>query len=360
MRFMWIILFISMNLSCSLLQRQETNLAVRDPEQLEMQKIEGALKAGLYQEVVLLTESFQSEYPYSLRLQRARYYRASALEGLERWSEASAIYQIISKFSGQHQPEISALSVYRLSFVYEALGDDQRVLTTLLEAREYQDHLPAEIVVAEIPSRIAMIYAKESNSAEAARWLVQAEKGLKQVFDIHNGPLTDNWLAKIYFNMGSISTNQLSADNILAIIQGQLTVQKYLIRSLQFNDETWSARAQLKLQKIYLDLWTSIDGLVEPSGYDALVAAKIKRDEQLRLAVPFLELIKDAQLYHPFREGVTNEYQKKFFEYLDSLQGRVELLLQSPIYTPRVAKPNKKLPMPKNPIKVVPSEDPNL
>lgn len=214
--------------------------------------------------------------------------------------------------------------------------------------------------MAEIPSRIAMIYAKESNSAEAARWLVQAEKGLKQVFDSHNGPLTDNWLAKIYFNMGSISTNQLSADNILAIIQGQLTVQKYLIRSLQFNDETWSTRAQLKLQKIYLDLWTSIDGLVEPSGYDALVAAKIKRDEQLRLAVPFLELIKDAQLYHPFREGVTNEYQKKFFEYLDSLQGRVELLLQSPIYTPRVAKPSKKLPMPKNPIKVVPSEDPNL
>jgi len=343
-----------------LLEKKESSLEVRDPELLEVQKIEKAVVAGQNQEVVLLTQVFQSEYPYSLRLQNVRFFRAGALENLERWAEAADIYKIISKFSEKNQPEISALSVYRLSFVYEALGDDQRVLTTLLEAKKYQDYLPMEIVQAEIPSRIAMVYAKENNSAEATRWLGQAEKGLRQVLENRNAPLTSNWLAKTYFNMGSISTNQLSAENILAIIQGQTAVQRYLIRALQFGDENWSSKAQAKLQKNYSDVWMAIENFPEPSGYDSIVAVKIKRDEQLRLATPFLELIKDAQLYRPVPEGSSNEYQRGFFAFLEALQSRTESLLQSPIYTPMTMNKNKAPQALKNPAKVMQSEDPNL
>jgi tetratricopeptide (TPR) repeat protein len=351
--------------SCSLFPFQRSQQVVEiTPEMREFSEIESQMKAQNYAGVVQSVDKFQSTYPYSLQSQKARFIKGNALEELGRWSEAEQTYKAISTISEKNQPAISALALYRLSYVYEALGEDQRVITTLFEAAKYTQYLPIEIVNAEIPSRLAMVYAKENNAVEAKKWLAEADRGLKKTLDSRKEPLTNEWLAEIYFNMGSISTQQLSQDNIMTIIQGQSAVQKYLIRALQYSDAAWSLKAVNKLKATYLDLWRAIETYPEPSGYEPLVAQKIKKDEQLRLAGPFSELLKEAELYRPGAEQQSNQFQTDFFNFIDELQTRVRTVLESPLYTPLL---NQKMPgrdkppqKPKSPVKIVPSEDPNL
>lgn len=330
------------------------------PEYATYSRLESQIKSQNFETAVKTAEEFQVDFPYSLRLQKVRFLKANALEELGRWNEAAATYSAISVFSEKNQPEISALAVYRLSFVYEALGDDQRVITTLFEAAKYHQYLPLEVINAAIPSRLAMIYAKENNPQEAKKWIAEAEKGLQRTLSTHQEPLSDSWLAELYFNMGSVSTAQLSGDNILTVIQGQQAVQKYLIRSLQYQDPTWSAKALKKLKTTFLDLWKAIEQYPEPGGYEPLVAQKMKRDEQVRLAGPFTDLVREAELFRPGVEQKTNTYQQEFFGFLEEIQIRARTVLEAPLLTPLMPRADNPPQKPKSPVKIMPTEDPNL
>lgn len=344
--------------SCSLIPMNRNSEV--DPERVEFTNLESNLKAQNFEGALATADEFQRLYPYSLRLQKVRFLKANALEELGRWTEAAATYSAISTISEKNQPEISALAIYRLSFVYEALGDDQRVITTLFEASKFHQQLPMEVINAAIPSRLAMVYAKANNAKEAQKWLLEADKGLQRTLASRTEPLTDAWLAELYYNMGSISTQQLSNDNISTIIQGQKAIQKYLIRSLQYKDPIWSAKALKKLKGTYLDLWKAIESYPEPVGYEPLVAQKMKRDEQIQLAAPFADLIKEAELYRPGAEQNSNSYQSEFFAFIEELQTRARSVLEAPLLTPLMPGRDKAPQKHQAPVKIMSSEDPNL
>ncbi|RYZ79819.1 MAG: tetratricopeptide repeat protein [Proteobacteria bacterium] len=327
-------------------------LEMVDPEKREIASIEQLLQKGQYTQVIAAADAFQSRNPFSMKIQKARYYKGNALEELERYAEAAEVYRIISLFSERNQPEISALAVYRLSFVYEAQGDDQRVLTTLLEARQYQTYLPTEVSLAEIPSRISMIYAKENNPEQARRWLAEAETGLAKLLVNRREPLTSDWLAKIYYNMGSVSTSQLSRENVLTIIQGQRAVQKFMLRSMQYEDPEWSSKAEKRLQTTYTDIWNLIENLPETVGVEAIVAAKMKREQQVQLAEPFSDMLKDALLFRPADPSKSNIYQKEFFAFLAVMQTKISGVMQGGIYTPVVTEPKSPAQRPKPKVQV--------
>lgn len=346
--------------ACASISTRRSQEALPNPETREFQQLEQQMKAQNFEGALQTADDFQKAYPYSLKSQRVRFLKASAYEELGRWTEAANTYKAISSMTDKNQPEISAMSIYRLSYVYEALGDDQRVITTLFEAAKYNKYLPVEVVNAEIPSRLAMVYAKENNSKEAQKWLAEADKGLKRTLETRDEPLTDSWLAELYFNMGTISTDQLSNDNILTIIQGQSAVQKYLIRSLQYGDPVWSAKALKRLKGTYTDLWKEIEGYPEPAGYEAIVAQKMRKDAQIQLAGPFAELMRDAELYRPGAEQKSNQYQTDFFNFIEEMQTRVRSVLDSSLLTPLMPGRDKTLQKHRTPVKIVPSEDPNL
>lgn len=329
-------------------------------EATALSQIEQQLTSGHFEAALEGANQFQAAHPFSLRSQKVRFFKGRALEELGRWSEAEQTYRAISVISEKNQPEISALALYRLSYVYEALGDNQRVLTSLFEAGKYAPFLPPEVTNAEIPSRLAMVYAKENNAAEARKWLVQADLGLRKTFDSRKEPLTEAWLAQTYYNMGAISTEQLSNDNIMTVLQGQQAVQKYLIRALQYGDPVWSAKAREKLKSTYLDLWKAIEAYPEPGGYEPLVAQKIKKDEQLKLAGPFMDLLSEAELYRPGAGQKSNTYQNDFFVFTEDLRVRVGGVLATPLLTPLMSGQDKARQPLKAPVKIVPSEDPNL
>lgn len=326
---------------------------INTPEERAFQNISTQYKSGHFTESVAAAEEFEKTYPFSLKLQKARFQKAQAEEELHLYPEATETYLAIANFSKKSQPEIAALSLYRLSFVYEAIGDNQRVLTSLFDAQRMEQYLPAEISQAEIPARLAMAYMKENNAEESARWLAEADAGLKRALDVqkdrgYSKRESDEWYAQTYYNMGSVTISEVNDDNVQSVIQGQRTIQKYLIKSLQYNDPVWSAKASRQLRGTYDTLWKAIQKLPEAPTY-----------EKFKTAGEFAEVIDEALLFQPAAEQISNPYQTEVFGALRSLKLQVEDLLRSPVYTPLIRKSDKASPKRPLPATILKSEDPN-
>ncbi|WP_246845179.1 hypothetical protein [Bdellovibrio sp. NC01] len=337
-------------------------------EENEINNAERLLSLGRYEEARLAFRSFQSSYPQSNFFESSRLGEAHALEGLGRWDEATKIDRDVYLKTSKDHPEIAALALYRMSFAYEATGDDLKTTAALLDAQRLGKYLPAEVAEAEIPARLASIYGKLGRDKEAMNYLNQAEKGINRI-RLEKKEVGIGWLAKTYYQMGSISTNQLSADNFEQSAEGFRMVQIYLIKSMQQNDPAWSARALEQGQATY-------------QSFLNLAETQAERKTQIEFAGTITDLLDQAELFKPLQGQKPNQFEESFFSFLQNLRKRTEDLLYQSKETMSlteesqrfnsVKRPGRvkadsllpeeeglKKPIP-TPPKIVPTEDPNL
>lgn len=327
------------------------------------------LNRGRYAEALPHYQAFQHQYPQSVFYQAARLGEAQSLSGLEQWQEALEIYRDITLKTRIEQPKIAALAFYKMSFAWEALGDDLKTVAALLDAQRLGSYLPLETAVAEIPARLAAIYARQGREREAVAYLNEAEKGLEEVQNKKGTQyLLHEWRAKTYVQMGSVSTNQLAASTFTPFVRGQILVQTYLLRALRLNDKVWSPMAREILQRTYRDLFATIESQSE------------SRELQLAMGAELLGLIDQADLYRPLPEQKMNTPEQDFFSFLTDVRKRTETLVydnrelmgltaesQSLNSLKRAGRVKSDALLPEEekssislPPKVVPLEDPNL
>ncbi|ASD62219.1 tetratricopeptide repeat protein [Bdellovibrio bacteriovorus] len=356
---------------CSLLgqrsQPDETQ-AVRATELAQITNAEKVLNNGSFDQSLILYKEFQGLHPQSTFLQAARLGEAQSLAGLERWQEALELYRDITVKTRNYQPEIAAQALYRMSFAYEAQGDDLRTVSTLLDAKKLGQYLPLETALAEIPARLAIVYGRQDREDDAVAYLNEAERGIEKVQAEKGTELPKEWLAKTYVQMGGVSTNQLGVQNFSAFVRGQKLVQIYLFRAVRLNDTNWSTRAKTRLQETYRDLFTVVESQRE------------QRRLQSALGAELLGLIDQAELYRPPTGQKMNSHETEFFAFLADVRKKTEDIvytndevmglteesqrLNSLRRSGRVkadsllpAEEKATIPLPP---KVVPSEDPNL
>lgn len=335
-------------------------------EENQINNAERLLALGRFEEARSAFINFQNNFPQSKYFQSSRLGEAQALEGLENWDEAIKIDRDVYLKTNKLQPEIAALASYRMSFAYEAMGDDMKALASLLDAKTNGQYLPPEIAKAEIPARLASYYGRMDRDKEATKYLNEAEKGINQV-RAEKHEVDTAWLAKTYLQMGSVSTNQLSADTFDNVIESQKMVQVYLIKAIQVNDATWSPRAVDQAKKTYQSLYT----LVETQG---------NRQTQADMGGSLIDLVDQAELFKPLSGQKPSESEKDFFAFAKSVKTKTENILYQSKATMSLTEESQKLnglkragrvkaeellpeeqnlPI-KTPPKIVPTEDPNL
>lgn len=345
---------------CSLFQRQPENTGQEQAqERAQLVNAEKALAAGSFDQSVILFKEFQGLHPQSQYLQASRLGEAQSFAGQGKWQEALDLYRDISVKTRVYQPEIAALALYRMSFAYEALGDDLKTVASLLDAKTLGQYLPLEIALAEIPARLAIVYGRQDREREAIAYLNEAERGIEKVQAEKGTELPQDWLVKTYVQMGGVSTNQLSAGNFAAFVRGQKLVQVYLLRALRLGDGVWSKRALTTLLETYRDLYTQVE------------AQREARHLQSSFGAELLGLIERAELYKPLSGQNMNSYETEFFAYLLEVRKKTELLIYNAGETMGLTEESQRLHSLKRagrvkeitiplPPKVVPSEDPNL
>lgn len=285
-------------------------------EERELQAADDLIARGQFAEAQKLFKDFQGRYPQSMYFQASRLGEAQALQGQGKWVEAVNIERDVFLKTKNLQPDIAALAQYRMSFAYEALGDDQKTVASLLDAKSLGSALPKAVVWAEVPARLASVYSRLGREKEAIQYLNEAEKGIAKLREEQSvTSLRKDWLAKTYVQMGTASTNQLSVDNFESFVNGQKLVQVYLLKAMELDDPVWSPQALKQLKATYQDLYVQVEAVRE------------NRSQLAHLGGSLVELIDRAELYRPLTGQPQNSYQIEFFTLLANMKAKTEKLL---------------------------------
>lgn len=260
---------------------------------------------------------FQKQNPNSIYFQAARFGEGWSLEQTDAFDEALKIYNSVMSVSKLQWPRLYSRSLYRSSFIYEALGEDVKLIAALMEARNLIEDLPPEVVYTEVPSRLSMIYVKINQTEEAQKYLREADQGLKRL--LATQVVSNQWLAKMYFQMGSLKLSSMNSENLAYYVQSQRVAQRYLLSSLSLNDTVWSELALKKLTENYSTLWTLIESYKENDKSDSFDRVEARRQQFLVLG-DYIKLVSEALQLKPLEEQRMNPYQNKAFDFFEAVE----------------------------------------
>lgn len=181
------------------------------------------------------------------------YNSGNAYEGLGNCGKAADRYREVVRGSAGKFPGIEAHAFYRLSLMYECLGQDTKTVTSLLDAQKREKQLPMEIARAELPARLASAYSRLGNRAKALEYFNLASDGLKAILASGSTPRTQKEsLGKTLFYMGHLNPAQRQGEgDPMGYLQALSMQQPYLLQAVELNHSSWSRKAAEDLNLAY-------------------------------------------------------------------------------------------------------------
>lgn len=302
--------------------RIEIDPVVREQQMRALAVAEAQLAQGEFKTAAESFKKFQRDYPTAYVFQKASIGYAQALEGQGEWASACRVYPTVVDSTREKQPEFAALALYLSSYCYEVLGEETKVAASLKDALAMEKYLTPEQAKAELPARLAAFYQREGQLTEAAKYLTRAEEGLKQVRVQKGNALGPDWLAKTLFLMGSITTNQLSHESILAHIESVKTLQSFLLRAIEAQGVPWSSRALANLKSSYMAIWNTIQAYPLNEALDRGAAEREKLERQLYFVGELLVAMNELKSIPVPNANEKNEQLRGLSEFMKELEDR--------------------------------------
>lgn len=258
--------------------------------QIELEKQEFKYAKSLY-------EKFLKQHPSSVFYAAAELGLGKSLAGLEEWALAAESFRRVIEFTRSFQPAIAAEAYYQISFCYEALGDESRLLAALLDANKLQTHLKDATRSAEIPARLAACYKRMGQEKEAKKYLSQAEDGAKRIRTQTDLTKTREDLSRTYYMMGFFSTNQISLENVQGALDTMELMQIFLLRSIELESQIYSKKSLDLLKTAYRDIWQVALNMPLNKSLDVGAAQRERSDRQVDIAAKLLARLTDLDSY---------------------------------------------------------------
>lgn len=215
-----------------------------------------ALADEKYQEAAQIFDRLLVQKPASELDLVTLYNSGAAYEGLGNCPKAIERYrELVRSFPGKF-PRIEGQALYRMSLMYECLGQDNKAITALVDAKKRGKGLPSETLNAEIPARLAAAYARLGNREKALTYFKQASQGLKSVIAKGGGRVERDLLGRTLFLMGQLNPAQRRAEGDPSTFMQSLSMQQpYLLQAMELGHPTWSKRAAEDLNTAYANFW---------------------------------------------------------------------------------------------------------
>ena len=290
------------------------------------------LKEKKYDEALTTFQNFLSKTGSTRWSQAAVINSGRALEGLSRWSEALEKYNGAIQFTQTRAPRLQTYALYRASYCYEALGEDQITIATLLDllipART--KFLNREMTEAEIPGRLAAAYARAGALNEANAFYERAEAAVLRMKASSHGHYPA-WLGETLYLMGKVPTELVSWESAARVLRELERTQKFALEAASLNQEPWSHEANQSLIGSYRDLFTVLQSPPYPKWDDEVLAQRDAQRSQWNLASEMLDRLRRLK---SMQLPVTDEDSSDandIFEFADDLSRKLQLvLLQQP------------------------------
>ncbi|MBL7671430.1 MAG: hypothetical protein JNM39_13175 [Bdellovibrionaceae bacterium] len=289
---------------------------------LDFTNIQNLVAQGQCTQAINDIVAYTTKFPTSPYSQSLSLLQNDCLVQTEQFETAANSLRQLVVYSIDRQPKIAAPAFLLLSYAYEGLGENDKSLAAALDAERLGAELPAHSRLAEVPARLAMLHSQMSDMTQAGIYLSRADDGIRVLRSQNPQTIGSVFWAKVYYQMGFKSLDQIDHQGISNAIQGLMAVQKFTLRSIEFNDPVWSARALNQLQKNYLTLWRLIE-IPVISNSPMWVQDEVKDQRQRSIWIFELEdLINQARLFQPHESHPQPPMTVDFFAFLNDLDGK--------------------------------------
>ncbi len=259
-----------------------------------------ALENEDYAQAAQIFSDILRRYPGSQFDLVLTYNLAAAQEGLRDCEPARQNYLTAARSARSRNARIEALSFYRLSYVYECLGQEQRVIASLLDARNRGEALPDEVRLTEIPARLAVTYARIGEIEIAEQYFREADQGIQQLIArASNQKELADQLARTLYHMGRMSLGNREHVDLPAAKEDLTTLshlQKYLLRSVELSIRPWSDLAATNIDQAYSHIWQVAQVLKPDPGLEGALARQNLRHKQVALLTEAYRVLKQLKL----------------------------------------------------------------
>lgn len=303
---------------------------VRAKHREEVQAAQALLEKKEFSKSAELFEKFVRRHSGSMYFQSAKLGLAQSYEGLEKWAEAARLYSEVAQSTITTQPEMAATALYLSSFCYEAMGDEARLLSSLMDAFGLRRHLRAEQSAAELPVRIAAAMSRMGRFEDAQEYLKIADKGVA-LLRLNDSERSPELRSKIYYQMGYFSNRQLSFENLQTSLDAFRMVQSYSLKSLELAVDPWSVIAAENLRSNYLAFWNLVQQIPLNTSLDTGAALRDRFDRQIQFVGDLLkaknELLTKRRAID--KDQSLNPIENDFYAFLSALGQKAENFLAS-------------------------------
>lgn len=186
------------------------------------------------------------------------YNSGAAYEGLGDCPKAIERYREVVSASAKRFQRMEAQALFRMSLMYECVGQDTKVIAALSDASKRGKFLPPETAQAEIPARLAAAYSRIDNREKAMFYFAEAGKGLKAI--VSRGKRASrpqiDLLARTLFLMGQLNPAQRSGQvDPMDFLQSLSMQQPHLLQAVELDHSVYSVKAAEDLSLAYDNLW---------------------------------------------------------------------------------------------------------
>jgi predicted negative regulator of RcsB-dependent stress response len=261
-----------------------------------------------------IAEGSRSKYLHMVKLERGK-----ALIDLSEWEKATDQFKETLELTTGKSKSLEAYSVYYLSICLEAQGKDAKVVAAILDLKKRKKYLEKEIVLAELPARLAAAYARLGQQEQAEINYKKAERGLRKLQrELKGKRKMPPWYAKLLFNMGYLSIRTIRLTSFAKDLEPLERGQGYLVKAAELNHRKWSKKASGELITVYRNIWDLIQAVPVIPNEDKVYAEKIRQQRKKEMSLLIREnLVQLKKIKMPENR---NEYVREIYSFVDDME----------------------------------------
>lgn len=269
---------------------------------------------------------------------------AMSLEQLRQCSKALELYRSVLRLTVGKVKTVEAQTYFRMSYVYECLGDDPKLIASLHDALKRKANLQEEVSLVELPARLALAYSRRGNLKVSKQYLDLAEQGILTLEKkTRNQTEKKSLLARALYTMGTVTEKEKEKASDFSYIDSLKFMQPYLYKSVELLADTWSELAQKEILSAYDRMFKKIQDAKLGAEDSTIAELSEKKLMQLRseLAQKLLANIEDLRGY---RLAQTNEpvLIANLFSELKSREKQLRSFMAKNIFVTPLTKEAKK------------------
>ena len=330
-----IIGLLLLQISCSVLSKRGSldynNPQIKEKEAMAFSKAENFQNQNNFLMAFNAWNDFKTKFYSSPKVAMAEFNAAYCLEQMGVYDQAAESYRGLLSLWAK-LPENYTRTQYRLSIVYERLGQDPKAIALMLEILKTNKYLRSEILDLELPARLANAYARLGNEERSLFYYDKATLSLKNIKKSENTAADDlNWMGELLYQVGRIALNKTDERTYAVDMKALEMGQVYLIRTMELDIESWSELAYNDLVAKYQSVLQELQAASRdyPEDIEQAIEAQkvvIANAEDLRKRSDLARFsFNPTKLDH-------GKSLKSFYQYLDKLDKDLEvIILQRPI-----------------------------